>query len=199
MKTLAQRNSIYELVIVVKRGICTELIWVSDKNLTNRLSSVVYDKQMGFMNQFDRTYLIEVLHIDCKIFGLKKDCTSERFMINTAKMKQWLDINLAPDRLFDIEAILNSAEFKPRTIILASTKSGRECLIKVSKFNEKVAHTLVNAGYKLLNSCKFTTNEGLRLFAFMVPSTTSDIVDYEIGQQTVKRFKLLLESQGITE
>ena len=197
MKTLAQRNSVYELVIVVKRGICTELIWVSDKALVNRLSSIVYDKQMSFMDQLDKTYLIELLPVDCKKLGLKRDCTSETFMFNTNKMKDWLETHIEEEKLFDIKAIIDAAEFQPRTIVLAS-HNGRDCLIKLTrKLSEKIWKPFIDAGYMFQVSCNFTSNEALRLFSFMVPSTKSNIVDYEIGPTTVKRFKSLLESQGI--
>lgn len=196
MKTLAQRNSVYELVIVVKRGICTELVWVSDKNLVNRLSSIVYDKQMGFMDQLDKTYLIELLPADCKKLGLKRDCTSETFMFNTNKMKDWLETHIEEEKLFDIKAILDEAKFQKRTIVLAS-HNGRDCLIKLRTFTKNIWKPFIEAGYMFQVSCTFTSNEALRLFSFMVPATKSNMVDYEIGQQTVKRFKLLLKSQGV--
>lgn len=196
MKTLAQRNSVYELVIVVKRGICTELVWVSDKNLVNRLSSVVYDKQMGFMDQLDKTYLIELLPAECKKFGLKRDCTSETFMFNTNKMKDWLETHIEEEKLFDIKVILDEAKFQKRTIVLAS-HNGHDCLIKLRTFTKNIWKPFIEAGYMFQVSCTFTSNEALRLFSFMVPATKSNMVDYEIGQQTVKRFKSLLESQGV--
>lgn len=196
MKTLAQRNSVYELVIVVKRGICTELVWVSDKALVNRLSSIVYDKQMGFMDQLDKTYLIELLPVECKEFGLKRDCISETFMFNTNKMKDWLETHIEEKKLFDIKAILDEAKFQKRTIVLAS-RNGRDCLIKLRTFTKNIWKPFIEAGYMFQVSCTFTSNEALRLFSFMVPATKSNMVDYEIGQQTVKRFKSLLESQGI--
>lgn len=196
MKTLAQRNSVYELVIVVKRGICTELVWVSDKNLVNRLSSVVYDKQMGFMDQLDKTYLIELLPVECKKFGLKRDCTSEMFIFNTNKMKDWLETHTEENKLFDIKAILDEAKFQKRTIVLAS-HNDRDCLIKLRTFTKNIWKPFIDAGYVFQVSCTFTSNEALRLFSFMVPATKSNMVDYEIGQHTVKRFKSLLESQGV--
>ena len=196
MKTLAQRNSVYELVIVVKRGICTELVWVSDKALVNRLSSIVYDKQMGFMDQLDKTYLIELLPVECKKFGLKRDCTSETFMFNTNKMKDWLETHIEEKELFDIKAILDEAKFQKRTIVLASY-NGRDCLIKLRTFTKNIWKPFIEAGYVFQVSCTFTSNEALRLFSFMVPATKSNMVDYEIGQHTVKRFKSLLESQGV--
>ena len=192
MKTLAERNSVYELVIVVKRGICTEMIWVSDKNVANRLASVIYGKNMGFVDIKDKTFLIELTSVECKNLGLRKDCTSETFMFHTSKITSWLEMHLAPENLFDIESILESATFKPRTIVLAKI-AGRECLVKFNKhINKDVMAEFINKGYELIDDFTFISNAALRLFSFMVPSTKSNIVEYEISNTTATRFKKLI-------
>ena len=189
MKTLANLTNGRELVIVVKRGICTELIWTSLKNVANVLAKTVYSNKMGSSNCLSNTYLIDLNIDEIKELGLKRDSV-EHTKFNTSKMVSWLNEHLIDENLYDIENIISENKFSSRHISLFFNKeTGKHILVKTTrKLNEKLNEKLAETNYTLEKTTLFVENSILRLFAFMDITTGSKIAIYEISGKSLTEF-----------
>lgn len=195
MKTLANVQN--ELVIVISRGIVSQLIWTSNEQLYNNFAKNVYGRNIGTKDALKNTKVIDVKSEDCKFYGMKKN-SNENYIFNTSKLKE--KFNLTEDNEIDINEIVNNMSFKPRHIVLWK-KDGVHYLTKSSvrtDLRQDVYNEMIENGYTFICSYTFRKAEDIQLlkyFAFMDISKKNSIESYHISDTAMHGFLKILQNE----
>lgn len=193
MKTLANVQN--ELVIVISRGIVSQLVWTSKAQLYNNFAKNVYGKNIGTKNALNNTQVIDVKTEDCKFYGLTKN---SRDNFNTSKLKE--KFHLTEENEIDVNEIINSMSFKPRHIALWK-KDGAHYLTKSSvrtDLTKQVYDKMIEDGYTFICSYTFKRtkrNSLLKYFAFMDISEKDSIKSYLISDTAMHGFLKILQNE----
>lgn len=197
MKTLANVQN--ELVIVISRGIVSQLIWTSKKEFYNNFAKNVYGRNIGTKDALKNTKVIEVKFEDCEFYGLKKN-SSESYIINTSKLKEIFKQYLVEENEFDVNEIISNMSFKPRHIVLWK-KDGAHYLTKSSvrtDLRQEVYNKMTENGYTFICSYTFGNVEDAKLlkyFAFMDISKKNSIESYLISDAAMHGFLKILQNE----
>lgn len=192
MKTLANVQN--ELVIVISRGIVSQLIWTSRAQLYNNFAKNVYGRNIGTKDTVKNTRVIEVKAEDCKLYGLTKNSVD---VFNTSKVKE--KFHFTEENEIDVNEIINTMSFKPRHIALWK-KDGAHYLTKSSvrtNLRKQVYDKMIEDGYTFICSYTFGNAEDnalLKYFAFMDISKNNSI-SYLISDTAMHGFLKILQNE----
>lgn len=195
MKTLANVQN--ELVIVISRGIVSQLIWTSKEQLYNNFAKNVYGRNIGTKDVVKNTRVIDVKAEDCKFYGMKKN-SDESYIFNTSKLKE--KFNITEENEIDVNEIINNMSFKPRHIALWK-KDGAHYLTKASirkDLRKDVYDKMIENGYTFICSYTFGNDKDaqlLKYFAFMDISKKNSIDPYLISDTAMHGFLKLLQNE----
>lgn len=193
MKTLANVQN--ELVIVISRGIVSQLIWTSRKQMYNNFAKNVYGRNIGTKDAVKNTRLIEVKVEDCKFLGLTKNSVD---IFNTSKLKE--KFHFTEENEIDVNEIINSMSFKPRHIALWK-KDGAYYLTKSSvrtNLRKEVYDKMIEDGYTFICSYTFESAEDnafLKYFAFLDISKKNSIKSHLISDTAMHGFLKILQNE----